>query len=83
MKFYTYRRSESARARIVQTRDARTVNPDENKSDPRKAISGPISVAFRTVYPRWNAARVNSRVASYTQEITPWLFTWKYARSLH
>lgn len=44
MKFYTYRRSESARARIVQTRDTRTVNPDENKSDPRKAISGPISL---------------------------------------
>lgn len=60
MKFYTYRRSESARADCANSRDARTVNPDENKPYPRKAINGPTSVVF------WNAARVILGVASYT-----------------
>lgn len=35
MKFYTYADwNRLERARIVQTRDARTVNPGENKLDP-------------------------------------------------
>lgn len=52
MKFYTYRQSESARADCANSRDARTVNPDENKLYPRKAISGSISVAFWTALER-------------------------------
>lgn len=78
MKFYTYRRVDRNRlARIVQTRDARTVNPDENKPDPRKAISGPISVIFWTVPPLKRCA--SDIDSEFTRGISAWLFA-QYTR---
>lgn len=66
MKFYTYV-DQNRFARIVQTRDARTVNPDENKPDPKSESSpAPFWQGSLTFFRLWSP--VNTPRATYRTE---------------